>query len=129
MVLSASNLSNVDAGLHYTVIPGPDGAVVIAEPVRDPSKVLVSLYNLGSDPVSLQMGDGSVEIIPPVAAGAAGYREVNPLRVPLAVFTDSQILAPAREISLRRGEDVSFIAQANGNVQILSSGYAEYDPK
>jgi len=116
IAISADRLAGIEPGQHVSLVKGPDRAITITEPERDTrTKVHLFVVNAGSAPVSLKLADGSMTVIEHVAPGTAQSRAVNPVSARLALFADGQTEALAAfDVALRRGQNLSFVARAEG---------------
>ena len=93
---------------HTAVVGGGEGVRVI-DNGRWSSRLksLVILYNLlDGGPVDLRTADGK-PVVDAVAPGAAAQREVNAVRVNLALFRDGKKVADVRPVNLERGKSFS----------------------
>lgn len=111
-VISASELSGVNAGSYHSIVPSQHGAVVIPEPDRDTAtKVHLILLNTGAEPVRLIVAGQGMEVIGALETGAAASRAVNPIDVALAVerVSDGERLG-VFDVSLSRGQNLTFVA-------------------
>lgn len=75
-------------------------------------KALVMLYNLSGDAaLSLRTADGKTKVVDEVAPATFGSREVNPVKVQLALYKGENRVADVRPIALERGRAFSlFVA-------------------
>jgi len=114
VVIAAELLSGVEAGTYVTVIVSSDGTVQsIREPARDSlSKVNLFLLNATDNDASLLIAENGAEVIGDVAAGRVGMRAVNPVSTTLSVEDVSF------EVSLSRGQDVTFAVLPSGPIMI-----------
>lgn len=118
-VLRADDIEGVEPGQAYSVLPG---ATILHDPIIDKTKVQIGLFDAGFDgPVSLKTADGKVEIVT-AAPGGAGFREVNPIAVTVAVFSDGTQLGAPIDFQLHRGENPAVVVAADGSVAVLMSG-------
>lgn len=98
-------------GEFYTVAPVA-GALQVIQDARNTSlaKASIQLYNFTDQPdAKLTTGDGTVEVITGVAAGAHGDRAVNALTTDLAVWLGDQKVASFPSISLERSRAYSAV--------------------
>lgn len=105
----------------YTAVVTTQGVRLLDnQPYKNRLKALVILYNLtDADAVSLRTNDGKTAVIDAVAADASGTREVNPARVPLALFKDEQRIAEAPGMSFTRGKAYSLFAVGSASAPRL----------
>ena len=122
--ISASELPHATAGAFLSVVTSPDGQTrAISEPPRDDAtKVHLILLNLGSAPARIIVQEAGTEVVAPVASDGAGLRAVNPVSVALAVerVSDGAILG-SFDLRLSRGQDLTFVARADGAEVIENS--------
>lgn len=108
---------------HYSVFIGSeDMPIVIKEANREnPSKVYLTLINLDADDASLAVAGGGPDVIANVGTGEAASRGVNPVSVTLEarVAETSQEV----EIKLARKQHMTFVARADGSVEVLKDTY------
>ena len=100
------------SGKFYTVVwTGGETVQVIEDPANDNrAKSQILFYNIGSaDPVVLKTADGKVEVIAATEKGKSGVRQINPVKVTLAVFKGDTKLADVGEQSLERGMTYSAV--------------------
>lgn len=111
---------NVESGKFYTVVLNESGALdVKTDPQNEnQAKSHIVFYNLTDKPnISLKTADGKVEIVPPLAAGAVGDKQINPVKVPLAVFDGDKKLKDLGSVSLERGSSYSALALNDSDVE------------
>lgn len=66
-------------------------------------KALLVMYNLSTQPASLQTSNGAVNVIGPLLSGTSGERQINGVKVSLKVALDSGAELPLQEVVLQRG--------------------------
>jgi hypothetical protein len=107
----------VEAGKFYTVSYGAkadaSGFHVLADPApASLSKAGLVVYNLTSTGgLSLTTADGTVTVLPDIAAGAVAGREVNALNVGFAIKGASGNVATVAPTQLTRGHVYSVIVR------------------
>jgi len=106
----------------YTAALENGGAVHLFEQdcFNSQLKSLLSVFNLvdGAN-VSLKTADGSQAVIENVAANASGHREVNPVKVNLAVYNGATKLADAKPVTLERGKTFSLFVTGSSSQPVL----------
>ncbi|MDD9715258.1 alginate O-acetyltransferase AlgF [Dinoroseobacter sp. PD6] len=114
--VSAARTDGARAGVFYTAAMGANGEVVlIEEPARaDRTKVLLTLVNLSEDTVRLVLPDQEVAVVGDTSINSAAARAVNPVAVTLEVETADGRSLGAFEVSLRRGQNLTFVARPDG---------------
>ncbi|MEM9046993.1 MAG: alginate O-acetyltransferase AlgF [Pseudomonadota bacterium] len=110
--VSAAATNGAQPGTYYTAAAGPDGRVLlIEEPGReDRSKVHLFLVNLGSSPVRVAVTDQDMVVIDDTATGAAASRAVNPVSANLSLVTANGQTLASFDVTLRRGQNLTFVA-------------------
>lgn len=96
----------LEADHYYTLVNLSDGAPRLVDEAgfKDRRKSLMRLHNLTDRQLSVKTTDGKTEVISSVAPSAQGEREINPVKIQLALFEDERRLAEARPVLLKRGE-------------------------
>ncbi|MBU6234410.1 MAG: alginate O-acetyltransferase AlgF [Alphaproteobacteria bacterium] len=97
---------DVVSGKFYTVVwTGGEAVQVIEDPVNDNrAKSQILFYNLASDEAAtLKTADGKVEVVGATEKGKSGVRQINPVKVTLAVYKGDAKIADVGEESLERG--------------------------
>ncbi len=107
------------ADQYYTLVQLPSGELKLVEDpaFKNRQKALVRIQNLSDTPVSLKTADGKTEVIPAVAGKARGDREINPVKVRLALFAGEQKVSDLSPLVVERGEVVSlYVTGSAGNL-------------
>ena len=114
--VSAAATEGAQAGVYYTAARDAEGTlVVIEEPARpDRTKVQLTLVNLAEAPVRLEVAGQDMVVVGETATGTAAARAVNPVAVALTVVTADGAALGQFEVSLRRGQNLTFVARAEG---------------
>ena len=113
-----------EEGKFYTVILGDNNKMnVKTDPLnKNLAKAQVILYNLsGSGDVSLKTSDGQIEIVPPLAPGDISEKQINPVKVSMAVYKDGKILNDLGVQSLDRSQSYSVVVIDDNNVNWVRS--------
>ena len=94
---------------YYTLVRLPGGDLrLIDEPLfKNRQKSLLRLQNLTDSTLSLKTADGKTEVIKAVAGQARGEREINPVKVRLALFAGERKVGDLSPLVIERGEVVS----------------------
>ncbi|MBR3369690.1 MAG: alginate O-acetyltransferase AlgF [Rhodobacteraceae bacterium] len=120
-VVRATGLDGAEAGASYTVLGGqPDGTTLFQEPARDPARVMLALVNLTNADITLKTADGSIDIIGATGPRQMGFREINPVQVPVAVHAGDAQLGDVIPLSLRRGQNPALVVTVDG-VELIQS--------
>lgn len=107
------------ADQYYTLVQLPSGELKLVEDpaFKNRQKALVRVQNLSDTPVSLKTADGKTEVIPAVAGKGRGDREINPVKVRLALFAGEQKVSDLSPLVVERGEVVSlYVTGSAGNL-------------
>lgn len=124
IVLRADTVEGMEAGAFYTVLPdATESTRIVTEPARDPARVMVALINLSDTDLTLRTADGSIEIVAPVKPQDAGYRSMNPVQVPVAVFAGNEIRGEVLDLNMRRGQHPAVVV-TNTTVSLINSDVA-----
>ncbi|MGL4315613.1 MAG: alginate O-acetyltransferase AlgF [Pseudomonas sp.] len=94
---------------YYTLVRLPGGELsLIEEPLfKNRQKSLLRLQNLSDSALTLKTADGKTEVIKAVAGQARGEREINPVKVRLALFAGERKVSDLSPLVIERGEVVS----------------------
>ena len=105
------------ANQYYTLVQLPGGALQLVEdPIfKNRQKALVRVQNLSDTPVSLKTADGKTEVIPAVAGKGRGDREINPVKVRLALFSGDKKVRDLNQVVLERGEVAALYVTGSGS--------------
>ncbi|MDH0896758.1 MULTISPECIES: alginate O-acetyltransferase AlgF [unclassified Pseudomonas] len=108
---------NLKADQYYTLVRLPSGELNLVEDpaFKNRQKALVRVQNLSDTPVSLKTADGKTEVIPAVAGKARGDREINPVKVRLALFAGDQKVSDLNQLVLERGEVAALYVTGSGS--------------
>ncbi len=107
---------NLVAGHFYTLVVSGESAAPKISMLEDPTpqnkaRALINFYNLSSAPtLSLKTTDGKTTVIDTLGAGKVGSRAVNPLKVSLSAFVDTQPLATLKDTAFERGFAYTLLA-------------------
>lgn len=115
---------NAESGKFYTVIlTDKKDLRVEADPVNgNQAKAQIIMYNLSEqNDLSLKTADGKVEVVPPLAAGKMSERQINPVKVPLAVYKGGVKIKDLGEVSLDRSSSYSAVVTDENDVQWIRS--------
>ncbi len=96
----------LDPDSYYTLVAVPGGKLELVEEdaFNNRQKALVRVHNLSDAKVALKTADGKTEVIPAVAPGGDGDREINPVKVDLALYDGSSKVSDLKPVVLQRGE-------------------------
>ncbi|MFJ2536907.1 MULTISPECIES: alginate O-acetyltransferase AlgF [unclassified Pseudomonas] len=106
------------AGDHYyTLVNNASGAPQLIEepPFKNKQKSLVRVQNLSDKPLTLKTADGKTEVVKSVAAKGRGEREINPVKVSLALFEGDKKVSDVKPVALERGEAAVLYVTGNGS--------------
>ncbi|MGZ7455502.1 alginate O-acetyltransferase AlgF [Pseudomonas sp. Ma2-10] len=106
------------AGDHYyTLVNNASGAPQLIEepPFKNKQKSLVRVQNLSDKALALKTADGKTEVIPTVAAKGRGEREINPVKVSLALYDGDKKVGDVKPVALERGEAAVLYVTGTGS--------------
>ena len=106
------------AGDHYyTLVNNASGAPQLIEepPFKNKQKSLVRVQNLSDKALTLKTADGKTEVVPSVAAKGRGEREINPVKVSLALYDGATKVGDVKPVALERGEAAVLYVTGNGS--------------
>ncbi|MDY7568226.1 alginate O-acetyltransferase AlgF [Pseudomonas sp. RTC3] len=104
---------------YYTLVSNTSGTPQLVEepPFKNKQKSLVRVQNLTDKALTLKTADGKTDVIPAVAAKGRGDREINPVKVSLALFDGDKKISDLKPIALERGEAaVLYVTGSGSNV-------------
>lgn len=103
---SASLPVKLAADHYYTLVNRSGGApVLVEEPVfKNKQKSLVRLQNLSDQALTLKTADGKTDVVSTVQAKGTGEREINPVKVSLALYDGDKKVSDVKPVALERGE-------------------------
>ncbi|AYC31880.1 alginate O-acetyltransferase AlgF [Pseudomonas cavernae] len=93
---------------YYTLVnlPGAQPQLVEEPPFKNKQKALLRVQNLSDTPLTLKTADGKTPVVENVAPQGHGDREINPVKVDLALFAGDQKVSDLKPVALARGEAV-----------------------
>ena len=105
----------LEAEKFYTLVSqdGEAPKLVAEAPFTNKRKALLRVQNLTDNTLSLKTADGKA-VVDAVAPDASGQREVNPVKVSLALFDGNRKVSDLKPVSLARGEVVSLYITGSG---------------
>ena len=108
---------NLQANQYYTLVQLPSGELKLVEDpaFKNRQKALVRVQNLSDTSVSLKTADGKTEVIPAVAGKGRGDREINPVKVRLALFAGDRKVSEPNQVVLERGEVAALYVTGSGS--------------
>jgi alginate O-acetyltransferase complex protein AlgF len=111
---------NAKAGEFYTVIFNNNNTLSVkTDPQNNnQAKAQIVLYNVTDNKnFTLKTSDGKVEIVPPVTAGEVGERQINPVKVSLALYENDTKVKDLGPVSLERAKSYTVVALDNNEVK------------
>ena len=124
--VSSADLTGIAAGSYTSVLRKADGTLspIPEAPRARQAKVALVLVNGTDTALALRLADGSVDVIGDVLPASSSLREVNPVAITLGVFRTDQTTALATfDVALRRGQNLSFVADETG-VHLIENQFA-----
>jgi len=102
---------------YYTLVNNAQGLPQLIEepPFKNKQKSLVRVQNLSDKALTLKTADGKTEVVKSVAAKGRGEREINPVKVSLALFDGEQKVGDVKPVALERGEAAVLYVTGNGS--------------
>ncbi|HZX19327.1 MAG TPA: alginate O-acetyltransferase AlgF [Pseudomonas sp.] len=106
----------LEAEHFYTLVSqvGEPPKLVDEAPFNNKRKALLRVQNLSDSTLSLKTADGK-PVVDGVAPDANGQREVNPVKVNLALFDGERKVSDLKPVTLARGEVVCLYITGSGN--------------
>ncbi len=103
------NSVNLTEKAFYTLLvsssSGKGGRLVKDQSLQTKTKALIQFYNLDTKrTVSLKTSNGKVTVIDSLQPGQVGFRQINAVKVPLALFADNKLLERLGNVQLERGK-------------------------
>ncbi len=105
------------ADKYYTLVNNGSGNPQLIEepPFKNKQKALVRVQNLTDQPLTLKTADGKTEVVKTVAAKGRGDREINPVKVNLALYEGNKKVSDLKPVALERGEAAVLYVTGSGN--------------
>ena len=102
---------------YYTLVNHTNGKAQLVEepPFRNKQKSLVRVQNLSDQALTLKTADGKTEVVKPVAANGRGEREINPVKVSLALYEGDKKVGDLKPVALERGEAAVLYVTGSGS--------------
>jgi alginate O-acetyltransferase complex protein AlgF len=102
---------------YYTLVNNASGQPQLIEepPFKNKQKSLVRVQNLSDKALTLKTADGKTEVVQAVAAKSRGEREINPVKVSLALFDGDKKVSDVKPVALERGEAAVLYVTGNGS--------------
>ena len=107
----------LDADRYYTLVdqPGSEPKLVSEAAFTNKQKAMLRVQNLSDSTLSLKTADGKAAVVDKVAPDGNGEREVNPVKVSLALFDGDKKISDLKPVALARGEVVSLYITGSGS--------------
>ena len=102
---------------YYTLVSNTSGAPQLVEepPFKNKQKSLVRVQNLSDKPLTLKTADGKTDVVTAVAAKGRGDREINPVKVSLALYEGDKKVSDLKPVALERGEAAVLYVTGTGS--------------
>ncbi|QNH05692.1 alginate O-acetyltransferase AlgF [Pseudomonas sp. B11D7D] len=110
---------DLQAERYYTLVSqtGAKPRLVEEPPFTSRQKALLRVQNLTDSTLSLKTADGKTAVVADVKPDGRGDREINPVKVGLALFDGERKVADLKPVTLERGEVVSlFVTDDQGKL-------------
>lgn len=107
----------LDANRYYTLVdqPGSEPKLVSEAAFTNKQKAMLRVQNLSDSTLSLKTADGKAAVVDNVAPDGNGEREVNPVKISLALFDGDKKISDLKPVALARGEVVSLYITGKGS--------------
>lgn len=108
---------DLEAEHYYTLVSqtGDKPRLVEEPPFTSRQKALLRVQNLTDSTLSLKTADGKTAVVADVKPDGRSDREINPVKVGLALFDGERKVADLKPVTLERGEVVSlFVTGGQG---------------
>ncbi|MFF7705827.1 alginate O-acetyltransferase AlgF [Pseudomonas sp. NPDC007930] len=104
---------------YYTVVGGTSQPKLVEEnKFENKAKARIDVQNLTDTPLTLKTADGKTAVVENVAPNKGGSREINPVKVSLALYNGDKKVADVKPVSLERGQITSlFITGSGSNIK------------
>ncbi|PYC24900.1 alginate O-acetyltransferase AlgF [Pseudomonas mosselii] len=105
------------ADKYYTLVNSASANPQLIEepPFKNKQKALVRVQNLSDQSLTLKTADGKTEVVSPVAAKGRGEREINPVKVNLALYQGDRKVGDVKPVALARGEAAVLYVTGSGS--------------
>ncbi|MEW9903997.1 alginate O-acetyltransferase AlgF [Pseudomonas putida] len=105
------------ADKYYTLVnnAGASPQLIEEPPFKNKQKALVRVQNLSDQSLTLKTADGKTEVVKPVAAKGRGEREINPVKVSLALYEGDKKVSDLKPVALERGEAAVLYVTGSGS--------------
>jgi len=109
------------ANHYYTAVVSREGlAPYELSGVLNRLKAMVAIFNLmPATTLSLKTADGKASVFEGVAPGLAAQREINPLKLNLAVFDNATLIGSAPPVALDRGKVFSLFVSGSATSPVM----------
>lgn len=101
---------------YYTLVNSGAGQPQLIEepPFKNKQKSLVRVQNLTDKALSLKTADGKTDVVKAVAPKSLGEREINPVKVSLALYAGDTKVGDVKPVALERGEAAVLYVTGSG---------------
>ncbi|WP_263262640.1 alginate O-acetyltransferase AlgF [Pseudomonas sp. RIT-PI-S] len=107
---------NLASDKYYTVVGGTSQPKLVEEAkFTNKQKARVDVQNLTDKSLTLKTADGKTEVVPAVAAGASGSREINPVKAGMALFDGANKVLDLKPVALERGKFTAVFVTGSGS--------------
>ncbi|MFC5698579.1 alginate O-acetyltransferase AlgF [Pseudomonas sp. GCM10022186] len=105
----------LDPNRYYTLVnlPGGQPRLVEEKPYQNKQKALLRVQNLSDTPLTVKTADGKTPVVENVAPQSSGDREINPVKVNLALFAGERKVSDLKPVAFSRGEVVCLYVTGN----------------
>jgi len=108
---------NLAGDHYYTIVNNASGKPQLVEepPFKNKQKSLVRVQNLSDKSLTLKTADGKTDVVKAVAAKGTGEREINPVKVSLALYDGDKKVTDVKPVALERGEAAVLYITGSGS--------------
>ncbi|WP_166365059.1 alginate O-acetyltransferase AlgF [Pseudomonas akapageensis] len=102
---------------YYTLVYNVGGPLQLVDepPFKNRQKSLVRVQNLSDKALTLKTADGKTDVVKDVAAKGRGEREINPVKVSLALYAGDTKVSDLKPVALERGEAAVLYVTGTGS--------------
>lgn len=116
--VGSSNLPvKLESDQYYTLVsqPGEAPKLVEEEPFKNKQKALIRVQNLSDAKLTLKTADGKTPVVDAVGPDSSGEREINPVKVNLALYQGDKKVGDVKPVALERGEAAVLYVTGSGS--------------
>jgi alginate O-acetyltransferase complex protein AlgF len=122
-IAEASQKKTLEDGKFYTAVY-KGGSILIFDDTANANmaKSQVTFYNLSDkDNLSVKTSNGKIEVVGPTSRDKSAAREINPVKVPLAIYDGDKMIKDLGNITLERGKTYNVFAFSEQEIKGIPS--------